>query len=87
MDNPSSNYFYDSTLRKLSQILKINRSDSLKQLEDLWDTISKPQIIQNAPSPGKPVTSPSRLSPTPDEFSVCFTMFSNLLSLLSIIFV
>lgn len=35
----SSNY-YESVLKKLNQIFKSKRSDSLKQLEDLWESVN-----------------------------------------------
>lgn len=66
MDDSNPVYYtYDSTLKKLLQILKSKTSDNLKQLEDLWDSIDTNTIQPlSAPPPVKNInrTSPARSS-------------------------
>lgn len=53
---------YESTLKKLIQILKSKTSDNVKQLEDLWDSVSNGSLQPaNALSQSK---LNSRTSPT-----------------------
>ena len=54
-------YTYDSTLKKLLQILKSKTSDNLKQLEDLWDSIDTCTI---QPLSAPPVKNNNYMSPT-----------------------